>query len=201
MSTSRASRVLSGLTAASLATFVALLSHVTGGGALPGAVGVVVPLVLSVLVCVALAGRRLGFVRLSLSVIISQVLFHTLFVLGASGGVTAAGQVSHHGSVTLTAAGSSEHATGHTSAAMWAAHVVAATVTIAALRHADVLLSRLGDIARFVADFVARLTLVLIPVVSGPKRVPLARVVRRVRVASRSVGTISRRGPPSFSIA
>lgn len=201
MSTSRASRVLSGLVAASLATFVALLSHVTGGGVMPGAVGIVLPLVLSVLVCVALAGRRLSLVRLSLSVVISQVLFHTLFVLGASGGVTATGQSSHHGSVALTATGSTEHAAGHTSATMWAAHVVAAVVTIAALRHADVLLSRLADTARFVADFVARLTLVLIPVVSGPTRVPFARVVRRLRAATRSVGTISRRGPPSLSIA
>ncbi|RUQ98117.1 hypothetical protein [Labedella endophytica] len=201
MSTSRVSRVLAGLVAASFSTFVALLSHVSGGGVVPGVVGVVLPLVLSVLVCVALAGRRLGLVRLSLSVVISQVLFHTLFVLGASGGVSATDQASHHGSVALTTAGPPDHAAGHTSPVMWVAHVVAASATIAALRHADVILSRLGDIARFVADFVARLTLVLIPAASGPTRAPLARVVRRVRAATRSVGTISRRGPPPLSIA
>lgn len=201
MSTSRARRVLSGLTAASLATFVALLSHVSGGGVVPGVVGIVLPLVLSVLVCVALAGRRLGLVRLSLSVVISQVLFHTLFVLGASGGVTATGQASHHGSVALITAGPPDHAAGHTSPAMWVAHVVAATVTIAALRRADAILSRLADIARFVADFVARLTLVLIPLASGPLRVRLDRIGRRVCAVSRSVGTVCRRGPPSLSIA
>jgi hypothetical protein len=76
--------------AALFSTFVALVSHVIAGGTLPGTLGIVVPLVFSILACVLLAGRQLSLLRLSLSVAISQLLFHTLFVLGASGGTSAA---------------------------------------------------------------------------------------------------------------
>ena len=59
----RHQRSLRGIAAAVFATFVALASHMIGGGALPSAMGVVVPLVLSMLVCVLLAGRRLSLLQ------------------------------------------------------------------------------------------------------------------------------------------
>lgn len=74
-------RTLRGTLAAVFATFVALTSHILGGGSFPTAMGVIVPLALSILVCVLLAGRRLSLPRLTVSVGISQTLFHLLFSL------------------------------------------------------------------------------------------------------------------------
>ena len=78
MRRSRASRALRGLIGASIATFVALLSHVAAGGAMPGWVGIALPWLLSVMVCTLLAGRALSLIRLSLAVAASQALFHCL---------------------------------------------------------------------------------------------------------------------------
>jgi len=103
-------RALRGTLAAAFATFVALTSHILGGGSFPTAMGVIVPLALSILVCVLLSGRRLSLPRLTFSVGISQTLFHLLFSLftphasgspaasAQSGGVLAAllGSHSHH---------------------------------------------------------------------------------------------------------
>ena len=84
-------RALRGSLAATAATFVALTSHILGGGALPAAMGVIVPLALSSLVCVLLAGRRLSLPRLTVSVGVSQALFHLLFSLFTPTGSAAAG--------------------------------------------------------------------------------------------------------------
>lgn len=119
----RAIRVARGSVAAGIATFVALLSHAAGGGQMPGWLGVVVPLVLSVAVCTALAGRRLSLWRLSLAVATSQVFFHTLFVLGtfAPSAATIASPSHHiHGPVPILmgeAAAASSHL--HADASMW----------------------------------------------------------------------------------
>lgn len=137
MHEARRGRTLRGLLAASVATFVALFGHLLGGGALPGFAGVAVPFALSLLVCVLLAGRRLSLVRLSLSVAISQTLFHSLFVLGTPGPLTrstaeaaGAAHAGHGGAVSL--AEPSVHL-AHAQPDMWAAHAIAAVLTIAAL--------------------------------------------------------------------
>ncbi|MCU1481117.1 MAG: hypothetical protein JWQ19_1903 [Subtercola sp.] len=88
---SRAARTLRGLTAAGVAVFVAALSHALGGGDAPGGIGVVLALAFSAVVCVALAGRTLSLVRLSLAVGFSQLAFHLLFSVGGGGASTAAG--------------------------------------------------------------------------------------------------------------
>ena len=82
MRPSRLSRVARGGVAASVATWAALLSHVAAGGAMPGWLGVAVPLVLSVAVCTALAGRHLSLVRLAVAVTASQLLFHMGTIFG-----------------------------------------------------------------------------------------------------------------------
>lgn len=79
---SRAPRLVRGASSASVATFVALLSHVAGGGQAPGLLGIAVPWILSLMVCTLLAGRTLSLLRLSFAVAGSQLLFHALFVLG-----------------------------------------------------------------------------------------------------------------------
>jgi len=72
---------------------------------MPDVFGIVVPLMFSTLVCVLRAGRRLSIIRLSLLVAVSQVLFHTLFVLSAARGSTSmsmpSGHLSHGAPVTL----------------------------------------------------------------------------------------------------
>lgn len=55
MRSSRLPQLLRGTSSALVATFVALLAHVSAGGALPGLIGLVVPLVLSSMISVLLA--------------------------------------------------------------------------------------------------------------------------------------------------
>lgn len=200
MSSTRANRVLHGLVAATFSTFVALLSHVAGGGTLPGLLGIVTPLVLSLPVCVVLAGRRLALARLSGSVVTSQLLFHALFVLGASSGAVAASTGAHAGH-----AGHVEIATSGTAAlagvSMWGAHAVAAVVTIAVLHRSDVVLTRFADIARFVATVVLRVALLLTPVRIAVVDARIPDLVIAPRRALHAVGAVSRRGPPLLSIA
>ena len=86
-----------------MATLSALFSHVAGGGEVPGLLGLAVPLVLSVPVCVALAGRGLSLARLAVSVGVSQLLFHALFEIGAAAGPAGAAHA-HGGPIDVGAA-------------------------------------------------------------------------------------------------
>ncbi|MEJ6490385.1 hypothetical protein PQI23_11700 [Leucobacter sp. USCH14] len=145
MSTTRSSIAARGAAAAALSTFVALLSHVAGGGEVPGMIGIVAPLVLSTLVCVALAGRTLSLVRLTLSVAASQFLFHALFVLGTTrSAAPAADAMPHHAhalSPGLEAPVMPSAHLAHAGAGMWIAHALAAVLTVAALYCAESVLS------------------------------------------------------------
>lgn len=214
MTSTRSARALRGALAAIVSTFVALLSHVAGGGEVPGLLGILVPLVLATAVCVPLAGRRLSIIRVSASVIASQVLFHALFVLGSVGNASAssttggAGHVGHgsHGSSVAplllatppggTPAGAPAHA--HEHATMWAAHALAAVVTILAVYQGERVVRRLRTLA-------VALVRVLLPVVSAipvPSRVAARAVVETVSLPG-SLGvypaTRSHRGPPALS--
>lgn len=153
----RAARAARGAAAATFSTFVALASHVLAGGAVPGLLGVVVPLVFATSSCIALAGLRRSWVRLSVSVALSQLLFHTLFVIGAASTATVVGGGVDHGAhaghavdptivVTGAAGGAVAHA-GHAGVWMWCAHAVAAAVTVLALQRGETVLTRLGQLA------------------------------------------------------
>lgn len=190
----RGTRVARGAVGASVATFVALLSHVTAGGQVPGWFGIVVPLALSFVVCTVLAGRRLSLWRLAPAVALSQLLFHTLFVLGApdSG---AAGHVHGHARVDLTGP---DLAVVAPDAAMWGWHLVAAAVTTLALHRAErtlVLVRTLAD--RVVAWLRARVAVASTVVLPVPQRRVLAEVVALVRPTSVLLAdSARRRGPP-----
>ena len=128
---SRPIRVVRGTAAAALSVFVALFAHVVlGGGALPGVLGIAVPLILALPVCVLLAGRRASLVRLGLSVVLGQVAFNALFVLGAP--ATGAVGSAHHGMGPVAPVVDVAAAVAP-SAAMWGAHAVATVVTVALL--------------------------------------------------------------------
>lgn len=153
MAAKRKPALLRAFAAATFATYVALLSHVVAGGALPGLLGIVTPWVLSLMVCVLLAGRKLSLVRLSLSVVISQILFHGLFVLG-SFDLTA--PVAHvHGVQTpLVVPGMADALVAD--GVMWVGHAIAAGITIATLYRAEVLIQALRALAIRAVGWVRR---------------------------------------------
>lgn len=191
----RATRAARGAVAASVATFVALLSHVSGGGDLPGVFGLAVPLALSFVVCTALAGRRLSTWRLAVAVALSQVLFHTLFVLGS---YDLAAGMHMHGSA-LPALSSGAGLPAHTpDAAMWLGHAVAAVATTIALHRGERTLAGLRVLAeRSVAWLRARIRVVLaLPAAPAVRRTMAAAVVAVRPNAVLVVSSARRRGPP-----
>lgn len=192
----RGTRVARGAAAAAVATFVALLSHVSGGGEVPGILGIVVPLALSFVACTALAGRRTSAMRLGLAVAVSQVLFHTLFVLG-SYRPGAEGHV--HGAVPTAATGGAMPHVMTTDAGMWAWHAVAALVTTVALHRGERTLAALRELAqRSIAWVRARARIIAAIFGPAPLRRVSAEVVAVVRpVSALIVASARRRGPPA----
>jgi hypothetical protein len=140
-------RAARALAASGVATFTALMSHLLAGGAVPGALGIVVPLVLATPICLVLAPVRLTWLRLSVSVAVSQLLFHTLFSLGAAGAGSAptSSVHEHGGGVALGLSDGAPAHAGHASASMWLAHAGAALVTVLVLRHGESALSRVAQ--------------------------------------------------------
>ena len=188
------------MTSAAVATFVALLSHVSAGGAVPGWLGILIPFVLSLAVCTVLTGRRLSAWRLSVAVVLSQALFHTLFVLG-SFAVPGMGQEHHamHG-IGSTPQTSSVGMTDalHGDPAMWLGHAAAAVVTILALHRGERCVRALIELARtLVGRLRIRLALVVADVDIDAPRFPSVACARRRPLRHRLfLRDIARRGPP-----
>lgn len=178
-------RLIRGIAAGAFATFVALFSHVAGGGQSPTLVGVGVPLLLAVFVCVVLGGTRLSLPRLAVSVGISQAAFHWIFDAAASS-VPGAGRSAaeaapldphahHHvGGVpadfaaALTAGGTPGGAidhVGHSGTPMLLAHCVAAVATIAVLYRSEVVLRSLVSLVHMLSAALAPLCRMLTPTV------------------------------------
>jgi len=167
---SRWARFVRGWLTAGLSVFVAAVSHVAGGGTAPGLLGVVLAMAFAGIVCVALAGKSLSRIRLSLSVVASQFAFHLLFGLGAGAGSVGAGSAtaiatttSHgsahqHGATFLESAGSGAAMTSHNDSSMWAAHALAAVITVVVLRRGESAYWGLVELARavWVAPLVPR---------------------------------------------
>lgn len=193
-----------------------------GGGGLPSAMGVVVPLALSMLVCVLLAGRRLSLPRLSLSVLASQSLFHLLFSVFTpmSGNQSPANALERHalhhsdpaamagmmsgsghgsmsgmsGSMTASSTDASMHA--HASPGMLLAHLIAAVLTIAMIYWAEALPTKISNFLRLVIHALLPALVLPMPVPTGPK--PYLSVTR---ILPRHLGVLRSpvltRGPPS----
>ncbi|WP_146197113.1 hypothetical protein [Serinibacter arcticus] len=157
-------RVVRGAVAGGVSVGLALLFHLAGGGAAPGALGLAAPLVLASLAATALTSRaRLGTTLAATT--IGQVAFHTLFTLGAAPVATSA--TAGHGSHAAHADPSAalQHATAgadathavvgvHGDARMWAMHLVAAAVTAVVLHHGELALAHLAGLAVRVAHAV-----------------------------------------------
>lgn len=212
---------LRGSAAAIFATFVALTSHIVGGGAMPAIMGVVVPLALSFLVCVLLAGRRLSLPRLSLSVLASQTLFHLLFSVftpaGAGHGPANAVErhAAHHAGQTgmsasmpgmsetmpssMPGAGADVGMHSHASPMMLISHLVAAAITIAMIYWSETLPAKIAGFVRLVLHALLPTMVRLTSVPSGPKpHLVVAEILPRHLGVLRSPVLI--RGPPAEAV-
>lgn len=193
---SRKPAVVRGFAASSLAIFVALAGHVSGGGQMPGVLGVLVPWVFSFMICVLLAGRSLSLTRLGISVAVSQFLFHTLFVLGT---VTPSGvSLRHvHGSPLVLPATSGIPEAVAADASMWLGHGLAALLTVVALYRGERLILAVRALAVQLGRWLRRRVdhVLVLPVLRVPRRVrgffDLARTRALVLLA-----TLRGRAPP-----
>lgn len=165
---------------------------------MPSAIGIVVPWVFSVLVCTLLAGRKLSAVRLAVAVAVSQILFHTLFVLGTGRASEITMPSGHlHGqvaSMTMVQPATMMHA----DASMWVWHAIAAAATVWALHRGEKALLRLRDLGIELAAWARRR---LAPVIHVPSFSPVAPVAagesRGWHVSSvPHLSSVGRRGPP-----
>ena len=194
---SRGPRALRGVLAASVASFVALLSHVAGGGAMPGWVGIVVPWVLAVTVCTLLAGRTLSLWRLSLAVIASQFLFHGLFILGMFGAPAepSPALLSHHVAAAATTA---LPGLPQADLAMWLGHALAAAATTAALYRGERAIRRLLSLAAQIVHAVRRrVAAFAVGITRVPRRtVPGAVDAHDLAPLGWDPSSVARRGPP-----
>lgn len=196
MHPSRRPAVLRGFAASAVAIFVALAGHVTVGGAMPGPLGILVPWVLSFMVCVLLAGRKLSAIRLSVSVAISQFLFHTLFVLGTiTPSVTAPAHV--HGGPLVLPVGAGIPEAVAADGTMWIGHVFAAAVTIIALHRGERLLLGLRDLAQQSIRWLQRrVDAVAVAPRSRPLATPAPLSVAVVLRGALLLSTLRGRAPP-----
>jgi hypothetical protein len=202
---SRGARVARGFAAAGVATLVAALFHMVGGGQPPSALALTLSLVFSTLVSIALVGKRVAAWRLTLAVMVSQFLFHALFTLSPSAtfsGMPADGHL--HAGMHLTMNPGTPSSAGMTMPAtlvgespwMWLAHAAAVVLTVAVLLQGE---RTLLAVARF-AFFVLRR---LVDRVAAVQAEPVARVLSVVPAAPSALRRLDtvldgmrRRGPP-----
>ena len=216
-------RVARGLAAAALATFVAAFSHVAAGrGAAPGTAGLALSIAFSAVVCVLLTRRSLSLPLLTLSVALSQVVFHLLFGVGAGNGsglVVASHE--HHGLTVSTLVPDPQHTVdavagshAHDSSTMWLAHVLAGVITVVALRNGELVLRRLLALGHAVAarrELVTAAVRALVRAVSGTTGLRPAAprildravglpVPDRLRDLGVVLGSLRHRGPPRVAL-
>ena len=136
----RRQRMLRAALSAGVSTLVTAAAHALGGGTFPPALLLGTAVVVSVLVCFALGGRRVTLPRLVVAVAATQGLLHAVFTLAGGmapmtddqgAGGTGGTHAGHHlpGAAVLP-----ELAAGAHDGSMVGAHVVAGLVTIASLR-------------------------------------------------------------------
>jgi len=201
--TTRWARFARGWIVAAFSTFVAALSHTVGGGAVPGLLAVVVSLAFAGIVSIALAGRSLSTWRLAIAVLVSQLIFHGLFSFGGTGGRLAAGDTTaghaHAAgqSVQLMPAtgGAEAMSAGDHGLLMTFAHVVAALVTVVALRYGERAFWGLFTSATVALTALVK-RLVLTPIPSIPHTIPALTAFLPPRDLLVMLSPMRHRGPP-----
>jgi hypothetical protein len=190
----RAQRVSRGIAAAAVATFLATVSHASVGSQLPPTSNVALALSLAAPVCVLLAGRAMSWWRLSAAVVLSQALFHGILTLDLRGDGVAVGSAHHGGATALLDAAATHEVAAHAghSPWMWAAHALAAVVTILALGRGE---RAVQAIVRFV---IAALSMMRPLRGLGPRTdaVPAAPAPLLLTTAMTVLSSMRHRGPP-----
>lgn len=195
MRPSRRTPLLRGFVGATVATFVALASHVLSGGGMPGMLGIAVPWLLSLTVCTLLAGRRLSLLRLSASVLVSQLLFHALFVLGS---ITPRGVIAPHVHEAMPIVFSDAPVLVPEDGAMWLGHAAAALVTIGLLHRGELAVHALLSVARAVASWFARALPAIAPVRGEVHAGERWIVIDAPRLREIQLSVLRWRGPPGL---
>jgi len=193
----RATRARRGVAAAAFATFAASVTHSTAQGEAAPLLGIVLAFALSAPVCVALAGRALSWLRLSVAVIVSQAGFHTLLGVGVGAAtstpLTPVGVHALHAAALAPSGAMPGHALfAHADPWMWTAHALAAAVTIVVFGKGE---ETLRAVLRFVADRLLVWRAVALPAPQRAPRIPrLGRLLADPGFVLLSV--VQRRGPP-----
>ncbi|WP_341954410.1 hypothetical protein [Salinibacterium sp. TMP30] len=188
----RTMRVLRGSAAAIFATFAAALSHQLAGGVAPSLFGITVSLVISISVCTLLASRTVSLVRLTIAILASQGMYHTLFsaMLAPEG-------IARHDMSAMTLGFSSAAQTANS--AMSLTHLIAAVVTIVMVRYAELAFWGLLATAHL---FLARLLTSVTPVRvrGGQHQLPM-HALDVPTFATRFLSAMRYRGPPVATFA
>ncbi|WP_308466208.1 hypothetical protein [Rathayibacter soli] len=201
----RWARVARGTLAALAAVFVSALFHVLAGGGTPGALAVALSLAFCVPACVALAGKKLSVLRLSISVVLSQFVFHALFSLSSPGPARfAAGEAGGHlhagGHLIATGAAASAHVSMMPdSVGMWVGHACAALVTILAFRYGE---AAFWGLLATAAVRIVGVAGTLADAPTGPDAPPTALINSQPVIVPRTllmIGRMRHRGPPMLA--
>jgi hypothetical protein len=159
-------------------------------------------------VSIALSGRTLSTLRLSVAVLVSQLIFHGLFAFGSAGGaLTTSGAATAHAHQTVGVAvlAPSAAATGTMSGdqhglMMTLAHVIAAVVTVVALRFGERAFWGLFATAAVALKSLVRV-IVLAPIPGIPRTIVPAATSLRPRDLLILLSPMRHRGPPVCVVA
>ncbi|MCR2813451.1 hypothetical protein NQ166_05110 [Microbacterium sp. zg.Y1090] len=189
--TTRQARTLRGAAGAGVATLVAATAHTLSGGGAPGPLLVVAVACLATPLAVLLSGGRSALWRTTLVVGGAQALFHGAFAIAGDARTLPGGGHAHHHIDDIVAPAAGTVASTET---MPLGHLIAAVVTIAALRHGERLLRRLGR-------GILRLTSRRLPALRPSPAAPTVPPAPCARLGSRrlALSALSRRGPPVFA--
>ncbi|WP_209559936.1 hypothetical protein [Frigoribacterium sp. PvP032] len=199
----RRQRMLRAALSAGVSTLVTAAAHALGGGTFPPALLLGTAVVVSVLLCFALGGRRVTLPRLVVAVAATQGLLHAVFTLaggmapmaddqpaGGAGGAHAG----HH--LPGATAVLPELAAGAHDGSMVGAHVVAGLVTIASLRAGTSAVRQLVRALRLVlVRLVARVVALVVP--HRPRGAVRVERAPRPLVTLLLATTRALRGPPA----
>ncbi|MDL5353002.1 hypothetical protein [Microbacterium sp. zg-YB36] len=180
-------RALRGTAAAVIATLVAATAHTLSGGGAPHPLLVVSVAALAAPLAVWLTGRRPAWWRTALVVTGAQALFHGAFALAGDALPLSAG----HAHLSPQRPAGTVTASTDIDPVMIVGHVIAALVTILAVRHGEQLLQRLGRGIRHLAARTAAAPPA--PLVRRPSLTVRVAPVRRSLILDCA---LSRRGPP-----
>lgn len=195
-------RIVRGWIGALVCTSLAAASHTLIDGDLPPLPILGLLLCIGAAICTALAGSRISLPRTALAVMLSQGAYHGAFALfghqhRASGLLNEDPSLAGHAAHTLTLSVDTSVAAAADPSASWLmplAHVLAAAVTVVALRRGEVAVRAFADV---VSLYVPRLILFIRSLPSVRGKQPLLGVPFRSLVLRDVLRpALHRRGPP-----